>query len=76
MSVALWTGSLLAWKRDLSALKARLGPVFTRRELRETGGAFLDELLSGIEHKTGWLMAEQAGAAQPYRMQSLLGGSR
>jgi SRSO17 transposase len=76
MSVASWAGSLLAWERELSALKARLGPAFGRRELRETGGAFLDGLLSGVERKTGWLMAEQAGAARPYRMQSLLGRSR
>jgi SRSO17 transposase len=76
MSVASWTGALLAWERELSALKDRLGPVFGRRELRETGAAFLDGLLSGVERKTGWLMAEQAGAARPYRMQSLLGRSR
>ncbi|BCH19661.1 hypothetical protein MesoLjLa_65120 (plasmid) [Mesorhizobium sp. L-2-11] len=46
-----------------------------RRELRETGADFLDGLLSGIERKTGWLMAEQSGAERPYRMQSLLGRS-
>ena len=76
MSVASWTGSLLAWEAELSALKGRLGPMFGRRELRETGGAFLDGLLSGVVRKTGWLLAEQAGAARPYRMQSLLGRSQ
>jgi SRSO17 transposase len=76
MSVASWSGSLLAWEGELAALKARLGPLFGRRELRETAAAFLDGLLSGVERKTGWLLAEQAGAAQPYRMQSLLGRSR
>ncbi|MGC1953232.1 MAG: transposase, partial [Gammaproteobacteria bacterium] len=50
--------------------------MFGRRELRETGGAFLDGLLSGVVRKTGWLLAEQAGVARPYRMQSLLGRSR
>jgi SRSO17 transposase len=75
MSVAAWSGSLLAWDRELSGLKERLAPVFGRRELRETGGAFLDGLLSGIERKTGWLMSEQAGLERPYRMQSLLGRS-
>jgi SRSO17 transposase len=76
MSVASWSGSLLAWEGELAALKARLGPVFGRRELRETAGAFLDGLLSGVERKTGWQLAEQAGAARPYRIQSLLGRSR
>lgn len=56
-------------------MKERLAPVFRRRELKQTGGAFLDGLLSGIERKTGWLMAEQAGLERPYRMQSLLGRS-
>jgi SRSO17 transposase len=76
MSVASWSGSLLAWEQELTGLKARVGRVLHRRELRETGAAFLDGLLSGIERKTGWLMAEQSGAERPYRMQSLLGRSQ
>src|SRR3954462_11209863 len=76
MSVAVWSGSRSAWERELVALKERIGPVFGRAETRETAGAFLDGLLSGVTRKTGWLLAEQAGLARPYRMQSLLGRSR
>ena len=76
MSVAEWSGSLVEWERELCSWKARLGPVFRRRQLRETGGAFLDGLLSGIGRKTGWMMAEQAGLARPWRMQGLLGRNR
>src|SRR3954465_5645609 len=76
MSVAVWSGSLVAWERELAVLKARIGPVFGRAEVRETAGAFLDGLLSGVARKTGWLLAEQAGLDRPYRMQSLLGRSR
>src|SRR5215204_3354261 len=76
MSVAVWSGSLVAWERELAALKERIGPVFGRAETRATAGAFLDGLLSGVARKTGWLLAEQAGLDQPYRMQSLLGRSR
>ena len=76
MSVAVWSGSLVAWERELAALKARIGPVFGRAEVRATAGAFLDGLLSGVTRKTGWLLAEQAGLDRPYRMQSLLGRSR
>src|SRR3954470_15198728 len=61
MSVAVWSGSLVAWERELAALKARIGPVFGRAEVRATAGAFLDGLLSGVARKTGWLLAEQAG---------------
>src|SRR4051812_9081326 len=75
MSVAVWSGSLVAWERELVALKERIGPVFGRAETRETAGAFLDGLLSGVGRKTGWLLAEQAGLERPYRMQSLLGRS-
>lgn len=75
MSVAAWSGSVLAWQRELDAWKERLGSVFRRRELRLSSGAFLDGVLSGVERKTGWLMAEQAGLGRPYRMQSLLGRS-
>ena len=71
MRVASWTGSFLDWEQELRSFKAWLAPVFPRQELRETSGHFLDGLLSGIERKTGWLMAEQAGFDQPYRMQSL-----
>ncbi len=33
--------------------------------LRETGGAFLDGLLPGIDHKTSWMTLEQTGLAHP-----------
>ena len=76
MRVARWSGSLSAWAEDLHRLKSWIGPVFGRREVRETAGAFLDGLLSGVERKTGWLLAEQAGLSHPARMQALLGRSR
>ena len=76
MSVAEWSGSLLDWERGLGLWKARLGPVFIRRQRRETGGVFLDGLFSGLECKTGWMMAEQAGLSRPWRIQGFLGQSR
>ena len=76
MSVADWSGSHLKWDRDLTSWKERIGAVFGRRELKESAGYFLDGLLSGIERKTGWLMAEQAGLERPWRIQALLGRSR
>ena len=76
MSVEDWTGSALLWEEELTGLKDRLGPVFGRRELRETGCAFLDGLLSGVSRKTGWMLSEQAGLERPWRIQGLLGRSR
>ena len=76
MSIADWSGSHLNWDRDLASWKERICAVFRRRELKESCGYFLDGLLSGIERKTGWMMAEQAGLERPWRIQALLGRSR
>ena len=76
MPVGVWSGSTLAWEQELAALKERVSTVFGRREARETSGAFLDGLLSGVARKTGWKMAEQAGLSRPWRMQMLLGRTK
>ena len=65
MGVAGWSGSVLGWDRQLRSLKERIGPVFGRREVRETAGAFVDGLLAGVERKTGWLLSEAAGVECP-----------
>lgn len=75
MLVAGWSGSLLAWEQELSGLKARLAAAFGRAELRRSAGMFIDGALSGVARKTGWQLAERAGLAGPYRLQSLLGRS-
>jgi SRSO17 transposase len=76
MSVAAWSGSLLPWEAELSGLKERLARVFWRREPRAAAWQYLDGLLSGIERKTGWQLAERAGEARPYRIQGVLGRDR
>lgn len=75
MVTAEWTGTLVDWRRELEEVKKRIGPVFSRSELRHTAWSFVDGLLSGVERKTGWMLAEQAGLEKPYRVQSLLGRS-
>ena len=76
MLAAEWTGALIDWKAELERLKAVIAPAFGRSESRETARAFIDGLLSSAERKTGWMLAEEAGFACPYRIQSLLGRSR
>jgi SRSO17 transposase len=76
MSVAEWSGSLLPWAAELSGMKERLGVVFGRREPREAAWKYVDGLLSGIERKTGWQLAERAGDDRPFRMQGVLGRDR
>lgn len=76
MRVSDWCLSSLDWAAELSSFKEQLSPALGRAETRRSAGAFIDGLLSGIERKTGWMMAEQAGDERPYRLQSLLGRSR
>jgi SRSO17 transposase len=75
MSVAGWCGALVDWEAELSALKQFIAPAFRRMEQRGSAGAFIEGALSDAERKTGWMLAEQAGHARPYRLQSLLGRS-
>lgn len=75
MSVSDWAGSIADWRHALEGMKELIAPAFKRSEQRASAGAFVDGLLSGVERKTGWMLAEEAGLARPYRMQSLLGRS-
>lgn len=38
--------------------------------------AYLEGLLSSVERKNGWQLAERAGEARPYGMQCLLAGAK
>ena len=75
MSVAEWAGTLVDWRKSLGELKDFIVPAFKRSEQRQSASAFIDGLLSEIERKTGWMLAEEAGYERPYRIQSLLGRS-
>ncbi|MFV0332839.1 MAG: IS701 family transposase [Tropicimonas sp.] len=75
MSLSDWAVAISDWREALEDMKGCLAPVFRRSEQRLSAGAFIDGLLSGVERKTGWMLAEEAGFAQPSRIQSLLGRS-
>ncbi len=60
------------WSDGLEALHARLRRRFVRAEPRRRVLAYLRGLLSPIERKNGWQLAEQAGEATPDGMQHLL----
>ncbi|MFY4718639.1 IS701 family transposase [Streptomyces sp. LaBMicrA B280] len=55
---------------------ARIAGRFRRVEPRATARAFVLGLLSGVERKNCWGLAEQAGLARPGRMQHLLRDAR
>jgi DDE superfamily endonuclease len=57
----------------LKAALARLAPHFPNPAARATAAAYLQSLLSTVERKNSWQLAEAAGLANPYPFQHLLG---
>jgi SRSO17 transposase len=62
-----------AWAADLQGILDRVGRHVVRSESRAHLRAYVTGLLSPIERKNGWQLAEQAGDATPYALQHLLG---
>ncbi len=60
------------WAQALTRLHARIAPRFARPEPRRRALAYLQGILSSIERKNGWQLAEHAREATPYGMQRLL----
>jgi hypothetical protein len=53
-----------------------VAPAFFRREPRLRSRSYLPGLVSGVERKNGWTLAEFAGEATPDGMQRLLNSAR
>jgi SRSO17 transposase len=66
---------IVQWAQALSQLHARIAPHFARPEPRRRALSYLQGLLSSVERKNGWQLAEQAREATPYGMQRLLSSS-
>src|SRR5260221_2404748 len=64
------------WAGELDALHARIAPRFERAEPRRRALAYLKALLSPVERKNGWQLAEEAGEGTPDGMQRLVNASR
>lgn len=60
------------WTSEFQEVCERIGSVFARSETRKRAQAYLRGLLSPIERKNGWQLAEEAGESTPYAMQYLL----
>src|SRR5215207_8492173 len=76
MPTVITPGAVHIWAKELDQVHARLAPRFARREPRQRVRAYLAGLLSPIERKNGWHLAEQAGDATPTGMQRVLSGSQ
>jgi SRSO17 transposase len=60
------------WMTQFQQMCERIGPCFSRSETRKRVRAYLQGLLSPLERKNGWQLAEEAGESTPYAMQYLL----
>jgi SRSO17 transposase len=61
------------WASNLERLVERISPRFARAEACQRTLAYLQGLLSPVERKNAWQLAEAAGDSTPYGMQHLLG---
>jgi SRSO17 transposase len=68
--------TLELWASSLRDVKARMRPLFTQERVAASASLFLDGLLSMEPRKTGWMRAEAAGDAGPWRQQAILGRGR
>jgi SRSO17 transposase len=68
--------TLELWASSLRDAKGRIRPLFTQARVAASAGDFLDTLLGNERRKTGWMRAEAAGDAGPWRQQALLGRGR
>src|SRR5882724_1050571 len=62
-----------SWTQQFDALAERLAPRFARAEAREQAKGYLKGLLSCVDRKNGWQLAEALGQTNPYGIQHLLG---
>src|ERR1700757_3664653 len=61
------------WALWRTEVERRIMPHFPRSEARRRVWAYLRGLLSPVERKNGWQIAEVVGDATPYGLQHLLG---
>ena len=62
------------WAEGIERVHDCIADRFRRREPRRRALEYLKGLLSPVERKNGWQLAEQAGDATPYGVQRLLSG--
>jgi SRSO17 transposase len=65
--------ALRAAADEVPTVARRIGPRFARAEARRRAQAYLRGLLSPVERKNGWQLAEAVGDRTPYALQHLLG---
>ena len=73
MSGRLTAAPLQEWATELDVVGKRIARHFPRVEPRQRALGYLRLLLSDVERKNGWQIAERFGDANPFAVQHLLG---
>jgi len=71
-SVPTQVDEISKWAIEFDTLVERICPYFARTEARVRARDYLIGLLSPVERKNGWQLAEQVGNQTPYGIQNLL----
>src|SRR5258708_5287964 len=71
-SLATQLVPLSDWEQQFDNLTQRIAPRFARPEARQQASDYLRGLLSPVERKNGWQLAELLGHTAPHRVQHLL----
>lgn len=59
--------ALSGWSNVLKSFQSHIGQHFARSEARQSAFDYLQALMSPVERKNGWQMAEQVGHKAPYQ---------
>src|SRR5262245_37642263 len=73
MSGRLTAATVQEWSSELVGVGERIARHFPRAEPRQRAVGYVRLLLSDVERKNGWQMAERLGDANPFAVQHLLG---
>src|SRR6516164_1385161 len=68
--------TLTLWASSLRDVKQRIRARFTQQRVAASAGQCLGGLVGNEPRKTGWMRAEAAGDAGPWRQQAILGRGR
>ncbi len=60
---------VVQWSRELEVAAERIGPRFSRKDVRARAGQYLLGLTSRGERKNGWQLAEELGESAPTNIQ-------
>ena len=69
---AVTRADLDVWESELQVLVARVLPLWYRTESKRHGEQYFRGLLSDLERKNGWTIAEHAGELEPKALQRFL----